>query len=138
MPHRRDDEKLNEPTDEVVVRDLVCALLAVNSWTIEESFSVYEGLKAEGLTDFQAVSQLPHSEIFDRLMRAGYQRADFMVGMVADRLRSLADTMGADGPVRLRQLISENRVKEMDEWLLSVKGIGPRVLSNFKALRQIK
>ena len=126
-----------EVTGEELIGDLVVSVLSVNLWTIEKTFKIYDGLREEGLFDFDAVAALPETEVFARLERAGYTRGDFMVGMLAGRLRSVALALSGQGQEKLRQLVTAKDRKGVEALLQPIKGIGPSVIANYLALRGI-
>jgi hypothetical protein len=118
-----------------IVQDLVCSLLAVNLWTVEKTFGLSKDLERESLFDMNAVSRMSHQEAVDHLINAGYARGDYITGLLADRLLTVAAALAEDGVSRLCTLIAAGEIAEMDTWLLSLKGIGPQVLKNFKMLQ---
>ena len=65
-------------------------------------------------------------------------RGDYITGLLTDRLQHLATALSGDGTARLSRFISDDAIDEMDEFLLSIKGVGPRVLATFKVLRNIQ
>ena len=88
--------------DEAFVGDLVLALLSVNTWTLEKTFRIYEGLKREELFIPNRVSKLSETEVFARLEKAGYDRGDFMIGLLSGRLLALSKALAGDGMKHLR------------------------------------
>jgi len=110
-------------------------MLAVNLWTIDRTYSLHTELEKESLFDMNSVANMTHQEIFARLMNAGYSRGDYITGLLADRLMNLAKALSGQGLSRLCSLLEQRNIKEMDAWLLNIKGIGPYVLENFKILQ---
>lgn len=117
-----------------VAKDLVNALLAVNLWTVETVFSLEPGLERESLFDMDIVASMSQEEVFDRLMQAGYSRGDYITGLLAERLLSTAKALAGQGLSRLCTLLEQKDIEEIDAWLLSIRGVGPHVLKNFKML----
>ena len=124
--------------DAEVALDLVCALLAVNLWTIEKAFSLKERLEHEGLVDLDRVAAMSQDEVLKRLERAGCHRGDYITGLLSHRLVEMAKAMANGGIHRLDELIRQRRIEELDQWLLGIRGVGPHVLRNFKILRGIR
>ena len=124
--------------DELTIQeDLVVAVLAVNRWSLERSFALLDGLRAEGLVDFNILVALPPAEVQLRLVRAGYGRGEYLVSLLAARLQSVAQGLPVE---RLNKLIECERmgqIKSVDAILLSLNGIGPTVLTNYKRLRSL-
>src|SRR6266850_2180861 len=84
--------------------DLVCALLAVNLWTIEKAFSLKEGLEHEGLVDLDRVAVMSQGEVFERLERAGCRRGHYITGLLSHRLVEVAKAMANGGIHRVGEL----------------------------------
>ncbi|MFC2171909.1 hypothetical protein ACFLU6_04680 [Acidobacteriota bacterium] len=126
-----DREKLSKIAS---ITDLVISLLSVNAWTVEKSYSLLDGLRREGLLDMDLVSKLDESQIFLRLKKAGFNRGDFVVGLMSERIAHLARSMEAEGLECFYLLHSEDKIPELDSFLLGIKGIGPHVLRNYKML----
>ena len=126
-----------ELSDEALVGDLVVALLAVNGWSIEKTFKLYEGLEAEHLVDLEAICKMTQPEVSTRLERAGYRRGLFMIDLLASRLHGLALTLAGDGTNELRRAIEAKDGAALEKLLLEVKGVGPRVVANYRALRGV-
>ena len=60
-----------------------------------------------------------------------------MTGLFAERLDALGNLLAIKGIQESELIIlCENR-KEVEGFLISVKGIGPKVLKNFFALRKV-
>ena len=83
-------------TDEQLIGDLVLALLSVNLWTLDRTFGNDDGLKREGLFDMARVAGLTDVAVFARLERAGYDRGDFMIGLLGGRPRRAVGVPPAD------------------------------------------
>src|SRR4029453_12840770 len=69
--------------------DLVVSILAVNSFSLERTFSLLEKLHSEKLTDPEELSARTPPELYVRLIAAGYNRGEFMTYLFAERLSSL-------------------------------------------------
>ena len=123
---------------EEIMADFVAALLAVNLWSLEKSFTIYDGLKNAGLCDAEAVSQMSIADIAPRLLSAGYTRKPFHVNLMADRLMHASIMLAGGDLDRLLAWEKSGHIAELDETVLSLKGVGPRVLANYKLLRGIK
>jgi hypothetical protein len=115
--------------------DLVIAMLSVNSYSLEKTFSLFDSLAEQGLFVPTKLSALGQADIAKRLGAAGYSRGDTMTAIFAERLGSLG-RLTADIPVEdcTRILLIGGR-EEVSSLLSRVKGIGPRVLANFFILR---
>lgn len=128
---------MNEPekAPEIVTGNLVVAMLTVNNWALEKAWALLPELTSLGLCDAQCLSTLSHEEIFARLKRAGYAKSDYVVGLLADRLREMAKVMATIPPAKLTELMEPGHEKDRDRFLLSLKGVGPAVLETFVALQ---
>lgn len=125
----------SESTPGRVTEDLVVAMLTVNNWALEKAWGLLPELTSLELCDAQCLSILSHEEIFARLKRAGYAKSDYVVGLLADRMREMAKVMTATSPERLTELMESGNEKDRDRFLLSLKGVGPAVLETFVALQ---
>ena len=102
---------------------------------MEKIFELRDGLAREGLFDVERILQKTPAELFDSIKHAGYTRGNFMVGRTADRLFQMADKVACEGAAGLLPLIAAGASPSLDEWPLSIKGVGPVVLQSFKTLR---
>jgi hypothetical protein len=123
-----------EVTHPDIVGDLVIAMLSVNNWPLDKSFALREELKRLGMFDLDCLSKMSRDEIFRRLVAAGYKRSDYVVHLLVDRFQNMASVLSGGGIDRLRSLIDKKQSKELDQFLLAIKGVGPTVLNNFKLL----
>lgn len=123
---------------ETLIGDLVVAMLTVNNWPLEKACELRPALERARLFDIEKLSNLSHDEVFHRLKDAGYAKADYVVGLLADRLLAMATTLSGAGFAKLQQLAgSSDQAAKRDRFLLGIKGVGPAVLETFKALRRI-
>ena len=120
------------------VADLVMAILAVNQWTLAQSGAIFEGLKKENLFDPLTIQQMDDAELQIALKRAGYKKADFVVGLISSRLHDMAKKLAGDGEQDLRDLVLAKNKKELREFLMGIKGVGPKVYENFLLLNDIR
>ena len=61
-----------------------------------------------------------------------------MIGLLASRIQGLARALAGDGPKYAANHSSQARDGEgLDKLLLPVKGVGPMVVANYRALRGI-
>ncbi len=120
---------------EKITGNLVVAMLTVNNWALEKAWALLPDLTSLGLCNAQSLSALSHEEIFARLKRAGYTKSDYVVGLLADRLREMAKTVAATAPAELMELMEPGHEKDRDRFLLSLKGVGPAVLETFVSLQ---
>ncbi len=124
--------------NETLVGDLVVAMLAVNNWPLEKACELRPDLEKSGLCDAKQLSTLSPEEVFARLKKAGYTKADYVVGLLADRLRAMAMAMSGTRTGELQEMMRPGRAGDLDRFLLAIKGVGPAVLETFKALRRIR
>lgn len=118
-------------------QDLVVSILSVNSHSVEKTYRHIEGLRQQGLFDPEKLADLDQSEIATRLKKGGYDRGDFMTNLIALRLTCLGQFVRNMGLEVCKKAISGKDRKSIEHFLASVKGVGPRVLSNFGLLREI-
>ena len=113
--------------------NVVLAMLAVNKYPIDKAARLFDQLEANGLFDPRNLASWSHAEIFDKLKKSGYNRADLVVGFLAERVQSLG-ILAADFQENEKILASGSK-QEITVLMSKVKGIGPVVLNNFFLLR---
>lgn len=130
-----------EPQSNPVVdepwEDLVISILSVNQYSLERTYSSLEGLRKQGLFDPKNLMRWDQDQVVDRLKSAGCYRGQFMTSLFAVRLcnlGALVETKSIDASTRI--IASRNR-RAIEELLLPVNGIGPKVIANFCLLREI-
>ena len=115
--------------------DLILAILSTNNYSLEKTYSTIEALRRERLFDPQNLVRWTSEEIGARLRRGGYDRGDFMTRLFADRLSSLGQFLKSVGIEECERVLQKGKTSEVSKLLLTVKGIGPRVLESFFLLR---
>ena len=118
-----------------IAENVLISILAVNGWTADRVFPLRERLRAVGLLDFAAVSELPIEDIAERLARAGYARGEYMNLLLATRVLSMATVLTATELNRLKQCLVEGRTTDVSSTLRGIKGVGPVVLETFWSLQ---
>lgn len=119
-----------------VASALVKSIMSVNGWPLERSCELHEALEREGLYDFERLAKSEESEVFDRLRRAGYAKSDFVVGLVAERIKAAALAFSGAGMAELLELEGNGKLVEADQKLDAVRGIGPHVIQCYRFLRE--
>ncbi len=114
---------------------LVIGLLSVNSYPLERTWGLREDLGRAGLCDPTHVASLDEEELVSRLKRAGYDRGDFLSGLVASRLSAVANYLIDIGWHRAATRLREGSHAEVTDLLIQAKGVGPVVIQNFLLLR---
>src|SRR5687768_8572718 len=87
-----------------IVSDLFMALLAVNSWTLEQVGRLYPALQANGLFSVSVVSQMDIEQIQERLDAAGYKRGPVLEAILALRMHHVACALANGGAELLASL----------------------------------
>lgn len=117
--------------------DLVISILSVNQYSLERTYRSVDGFRKQGLFDPGNLMRWDPSDIVDRLKSAGCDRGQFMTSLFALRLAALGTLVQARGLEACTKTISGRDTKAIEELLLPVNGIGPKVLANFYLLRGI-
>jgi hypothetical protein len=125
-------------SNDEVVGDVLAALLAVNSWTVNRTYGLVEPLRRVGLLDFRSVAKLPVEDIADRLSAAGYSRGEFMTTQMATRVLSLAIVLSGNNVAVLSEHLNAGRHDAVEAMLKQARGVGPSVLRNFWILQKHK
>jgi hypothetical protein len=113
--------------------DLIMAMLAVNRFSLDKVFALFEALDAGHLFDPESLVRWDCGEIARELKRAGYDRGPVLTTILAERLWSLR-ALGKDVTVSERILASGSK-QDVKALLECVSGVGPIVLENFLLLR---
>jgi hypothetical protein len=117
--------------------DLVVSLLSVNQYSLEKTYRHLDGLRKQGLFLPGNLSRWDQKEIVRRMKAAGYDRGEFMTKLFALRLANLGCFVDEKGVEACFEIVSGNDSKAIESLLLPVNGIGPKVIHNFCALRNI-
>ena len=124
-------------TEDDVWVDLVVSMLSVNSYPLDRAYGLLNGLRRERLTDPEELAKRSPPELYVKLIAAGYNRGEFITYLVAERLSSLGAFAKANGIKKCEALIRGSDVAALNELLLSINGIGPAVIRNFRTLRHV-
>jgi hypothetical protein len=117
--------------------DLVVSLLSVNNCSLERTYQSIEGLRKERLSDPTNLEKWGHGDLVARLKAAGCDRGPFLTNLFAFRLANLGALIHSKGVDACTKVISGRDTGAIDELLLPVNGIGPKVIENFYLLRDI-
>jgi hypothetical protein len=115
--------------------DLVISILSVNQYSLDGTFGAIGGLRAQGLLDPRNLMRWDLAQVATRLIAAGCDRGPFMTNLFALRLCSLGMAVEATGVDSFADTIAGGDRKRIEELLLPVNGIGPKVIWNFFLLR---
>ena len=115
--------------------DLVLAILSVNRYSLEKTYSHVESLRREGLFDPNTLAKKSVEDIATRLRRGGYDRGEFLNALLATRLVSLGMFIERVGTEEAEHILAKGNTTQISKFLGPVKGIGPQVLANFETLR---
>jgi endonuclease III-like uncharacterized protein len=118
--------------------DLVVAILSVNNYSIEKTYSKIKEMRREKLFEPENLMRWSPVEIARRMKRAGYDRGQFMTSLFAERLSSLGKHLQGAGIEHCREVLAKGSTDAIKRLLLMIKGIGPKVLANFFILRGIE
>ena len=125
----------NNATRDDIASDLFMALLAVNSWTLEQVGRLYSALQASDLFNVSKLSGLDIEQIQERLDAAGYKRGPVLEAMMAIRLNHVALALAEGGAQLLADLEAVGNTTAASDYLLTLKGVGPTVVQNYLLLR---
>lgn len=117
--------------------DLVISILSVNQYSLERTYRAIDSLRKERLFDPRCLMKWDQNEIVDHLKSAGCDRGVFMTNLFALRLANLGALITSSGIERCNAIISGRDTRAIEELLLPVNGIGPKVIANFYFLRDI-
>src|SRR5262245_11023392 len=114
--------------------DLVIAILSVNNYPVEKTYSHARALEEFGLFDPDKLASLDQAKIAQALVKAGYSRGPFMTELFSARLVALGQFIASYGQSRCATVLRDGSRQAVSSLLSEVKGIGPTVLRNYFAL----
>lgn len=117
-----------------VLEDLFISLLSVNNVSIEETYSHIESMRKEDIFEPLKLEKLSIEEIGNNLKKAGYNRGGVNY-ILAERLLDLSKKINLQGKKEFEISISNPDKKDLKDFLLTIKGIGNKVVDNFFILR---
>lgn len=129
------DSGKNIGSTEDAFRALFVALLSVNQYSLEHTWSSVTGLAREGLFDPVKISRMTSREIADRMIVAGCNRGSFMTRLFADRLLSVSQFIVETGLHEVGEALRFGSKRDIEKLVLPARGIGPRVIENFLIMR---
>jgi hypothetical protein len=125
-PNRRDDDAWE---------DLILSVLSVNKWPVQKTYASLDALRNEGLCEPKKLARMGPDQVVLRLKRAGYDRGEFMNGLFAQRLSSLAAFAMERGVECCVKALHSSERKDLEQFFAVVNGVGPKVIENFCLLR---
>jgi hypothetical protein len=117
--------------------DLVISILSVNQYPLDVTYRSIKGLREQGLVSPEGLRRLDQGENVEHLKSAGCDRGPFMTNLFALRLASLGVLIGSKGIDACTKIIAGRDTEAIEELLLPVNGIGPKVVANFCLLREV-
>lgn len=109
----------------------VLSLLAVNNYSLTKTWALRPRLHEERLL---APGHWEPSEAADALRCVGYDRGEFLTGLIAERVAHFL-TIADESYLRSLSEAEALGTEEVTEVLTSIKGIGPVVAKNALLLR---
>jgi hypothetical protein len=127
--------ELSDPHMDELFEDLFIAVLSVNQYSLEKTWTKRDALRSAGLLNPKTLSQLTIDDIARLLRASGLDRGDFMTKLFAERLSHVARFILTLGVPHAKRILASKRGDEIAAVFKRAKGIGPKVISNFWALR---
>ncbi len=112
--------------------NLVIAMLSLNSYPIERTWTLFDKLGANGLFNPQNIASWSYDELCQRLISSGYDRGR-MNDIFAERLWSIRNL--ADNVSGYEKIIANGTEDDVTKVLSKIKGVGPVVIKNYLLLR---
>ncbi len=119
-----------------VFRNLVVAIIAVNSYPIHKALEITSAEKPLGWVN-QAKIPNPQPTAFEiktQIMDSGYDRGDYVALLLGQRIHGCLGHIQEKGASSFFALISESQNAALYE-LHKLPGVGPRVMKNFVELQ---
>jgi hypothetical protein len=115
--------------------DLVVAILAVNSWSVEKVYALLPALEDAGLLNPGNLADWEVGALKAALEKSGYSRGDYITTLMATRLNSLGMFVTEIGRERCEHVLRAASMAGLEASLGAVRGIGPAVIRNYVFLR---
>ncbi|MGE3725128.1 MAG: hypothetical protein AB7I41_06230 [Candidatus Sericytochromatia bacterium] len=114
--------------------DVLISLLAIYGPSLEKVDSLVPAFKQAGLTSPSKVAQMSHEEVYNALVKSGYDRGN-LLGIFIPRIQAVAQTFEQVGMAQVETVLQGKNIQAIEKILLPIKGIGPKVVNNFLLLR---
>lgn len=115
------------------VECLLMALLSVNNFPLEKTWSLLPRLREVGLTDPARVTSMDMAATIEALTSAGYDRKN-LTWLIAERVKALMAAIHGGDLAGLETAITARDQERATALLLQVRGVGPTVIRNAWAL----
>ncbi|MFL6437695.1 MAG: hypothetical protein ACJ71Q_08960 [Terriglobales bacterium] len=122
---------------ESVWGDLIVSMMAVNNYSLEKAFAHLHGLQQNGLLEPKNLISWKSEEIETQLKEAGFNRGSFMNRQMAQRMSSLGRFLETKGIAECESVLKSRDSSTIKILLLTVNGIGERVVESFFLLRGV-
>lgn len=114
--------------------DLIIAILSVNNYSLEKTYSAMQSLRHEGVFDPNNLASWTLEEIATRLRRGGYDRGEYLTKLFASRLMSLGMFVEHVGVEECERILTSGDNTKIGHFLQPIKGVGPQVVTNLLLL----
>ena len=128
---------MSERPGVVIWQDLILSILSVNQYSLEKTYKSVEALRMTELFDPKNIASWSIDKIQDKLREGGCDRGTFMTHLFAERIAALGNHISSHGLEECESILLEGTNEDIENLLLPVKGIGPKVLKNFCLLKQV-
>lgn len=119
-----------------VLEDLVISILSVNNVSIDKTYSSIEAMRKEGLFTPSNLSKWSIEDIGNNLKKAGYDRGGVNY-ILAERLSTLGKQISLQGQNEFEKALANTDKRALKEFLLTIKGVGNKVVDNFFILIEL-
>ncbi|MEA5603189.1 hypothetical protein [Nostoc sp. UHCC 0252] len=120
-----------------VWEELVISILSVNQYTLSKTYLTIESMREIGLFNPDNLKQWDINEMNQRLTQGGYERGSFMNNLFAERLAALGSLIANQGINKCEQVLLSRDKKLITDFLMPIKGIGPKVIENYFFLQEL-
>lgn len=127
----------NHDIESNIWEDLVVAILAVNQYKLQKTYSQIPSLREVGIFNPNNLKKWNIEEIAERLRLGNCNRGEFMTNLFAKRLSALGELLKHREIHECEQILLSGDKESITELLMPVKGVGKKVLQNFFLLRQL-
>lgn len=115
-----------------VWRDLIVAILSTYNISLEKVDNM--DFDSQGLTDPSKLVKLDHEALYLALVASGYDRGK-LNGIFIPRLQALGAYIQSEGQIKLEKVLAGKDKRAIEQVLLPIKGVGPKVIETYLLLR---
>ena len=121
-----------------IIEDILTALFAVAGWNLETSHGFVKTLLNKIPEEIDSLRDLNEDDIARLIVASGFSRGSKVLAIMVERMTAVLQFVSKENIEGLKCAVSSGQYGQIRDMLLSVKGVGPKVVSNFFLLQGIE